>query len=363
MKRWRWSWAWFLGACLVTMGASCPKPPTTDPPDPPPEPPAVCMPGVPWCHETGQACSTPDAQCKHNPTSDPDHCELAEDCPPTTPEPPVEPPGPPDHPDDLPCPPRPGTASWSVVEPKPNAPLDKMVAVNEAIKVLRLEQPERFTSAGNCLAGWVNGQQADEFFYEVAVILTRTNVCAGQFVEDGGKRSDALGVLASGRDRWLEFHLINYGDGCILPVASAYKATWIDELAGSPPLPGPDPEPGLCTDPDPRGRPAYFTLKCGQGNGTVCDSTYKVDDRAYCHATCSPLEPWVCFERDACPMRFEGDPEREVCYDEVVAPQKWWCDGQVTDPLDENPARARCTGIVKTCTADGATCTEQDASP
>jgi hypothetical protein len=59
-------------------------------------------------------------------------------------------------------------------------------------------------------------------------------------------------------------------------------------------------------------------------------------------------------------MRMEGDPERHACYDAVVAPQKWWCDGVEISAMD-NPARARCVGIVKTCTADGATCSEKDA--
>jgi hypothetical protein len=140
-------------------------------------------------------------------------------------------------------------------------------------------------------------------------------------------------------------------------------ATWPEE-PGEPTEPPVDAPPsGGCTDPDPRGLPGEFVLHCGQGNGTVCDSTYKVRDRDYCDSVCSPLEPDVCFTgRGACPMRMEGDPERHVCYEAVVAPQQWWCDGQPIDPLDHNPARARCTGLAKTCTADGATCGTKDAS-
>lgn len=45
-----------------------------------------CLKDVPWCGDVGQQCSTKEKPCKHNPTSDPCHCELAPDCyvPPVT---------------------------------------------------------------------------------------------------------------------------------------------------------------------------------------------------------------------------------------------------------------------------------------
>lgn len=64
-----------------------PKPPI-DPP-PPPEP---CMSEVPWCDEVDQTCSTEESPCKHNPTQDPNHCELAPDCPVEPDPPPIDPP-------------------------------------------------------------------------------------------------------------------------------------------------------------------------------------------------------------------------------------------------------------------------------
>jgi len=54
------------------------------PPIPPPTP-GPCLPDIPWCKDVGQTCSTPTSQCKHNPTSNPNHCEIAPDCP-TPPE-------------------------------------------------------------------------------------------------------------------------------------------------------------------------------------------------------------------------------------------------------------------------------------
>lgn len=85
---------------LLASGACEPQPspsPTIEPsPTPTPSPtppPQECLPGVPWCNVVGQTCSTPTSQCKHNPTSDPAHCELAPICP--TPPPPTPTPTPP----------------------------------------------------------------------------------------------------------------------------------------------------------------------------------------------------------------------------------------------------------------------------
>jgi hypothetical protein len=154
------------------------------------------------------------------------------------------------------------------------------------------------------------------------------------------------------------YQIYNYGGKKVRWAPGGKQDGWYVECEDTQPPPSSE-----CVDPDPRGLPAEFVLHCGQGNGTVCDSTYRVRSREYCDAVCSPLEPDVCFTgRNACPMRMEGDPERHVCYNEVVAPQQWWCDGQPIDPLDHNPARARCVGLVKTCTADGETCSTKDAS-
>jgi len=58
-------------------------------PPQPPEPPWVCPIPAPWCDEVGQQCSTPESPCVHNPTDDPEACELAAAC--LEPEPPPEP--------------------------------------------------------------------------------------------------------------------------------------------------------------------------------------------------------------------------------------------------------------------------------
>lgn len=72
-----------LGSCGFIPPPNPPTPPT---PTPIPE----CLPGIPWCDAVGQQCSTPEVPCKHNPTQDPNHCELAPNCP-EPPIPPVDP--------------------------------------------------------------------------------------------------------------------------------------------------------------------------------------------------------------------------------------------------------------------------------
>lgn len=74
--------------CIGFLGAEkCPDNPIPEPtPTPTPTPIPECLPGIPWCQDVFQKCSTPESQCKHNPSSDPNYCELAPPCPPIPPE-------------------------------------------------------------------------------------------------------------------------------------------------------------------------------------------------------------------------------------------------------------------------------------
>jgi len=79
-----------LGLGLAGMLPSCGhggQPP--GPPSPTPTP-WKCEIHAPWCDQVGQTCSTPDAPCVHNPTSDPNHCEFAPPCAPTPTPPPSD---------------------------------------------------------------------------------------------------------------------------------------------------------------------------------------------------------------------------------------------------------------------------------
>lgn len=64
-----------LGSC----GGHGGQPP--GPPNPTPTP-WTCEIAAPWCDQVGQTCSKPGALCVHNPTTDPNHCELAPPCSP-----------------------------------------------------------------------------------------------------------------------------------------------------------------------------------------------------------------------------------------------------------------------------------------
>jgi hypothetical protein len=89
-----------FGAAKCPVPAPSPSPsPTATPtpaptPTPTPTPAPECLPGVPWCHDLvpPAQCSSVAQPCKHNPTQDPAHCELAPAC--ATPEPPPTPPPP-----------------------------------------------------------------------------------------------------------------------------------------------------------------------------------------------------------------------------------------------------------------------------
>lgn len=337
-------------------------------------PPEECLPEFPWCHETDPPMTC--GECKHNPTTTPGHCEKAPDCaePPPVDPPPVDPPeenmwfpivpqdqitavrGNPGHQ---------GTAVNRAMaqvtgcavgqEPCPiSLPVDLWFqAVCRQLHVL-----DPIPGDPNVKVGWYCGRHVESPL--------------GQVCPPGGGCTDQISVK---RDSFCDggFHenyrIINPAENGVRWYPSAKLDAWNVDCTGAtwPQEPGTIPPPvdpppsGQCVDPDPRGLPAEFVLHCGQGNGTVCDSTYRVKSREYCNAVCSPIEPDVCFTgRGACPMRMEGDPERHVCYEAVVAPQQWWCDGQPIDPLDHNPARARCTGRARTCTADNATCGEAD---
>jgi hypothetical protein len=117
-----------------------------------------------------------------------------------------------------------------------------------------------------------------------------------------------------------------------------------DDGDGDAPIPHPSP-PVVCGLPSPIGIPAEFVLN---KFGTKWDSTFRLLDRAYCEAANFGA-------RHRCPVRNEGSIEREVCEEEVIGTQQWWCDGIRIASL-ENPAQAKCKGVVRTCTENGKTC-------
>lgn len=92
---------WLMIGILCSIGIfGCSWIPIPDPvpTPPPPDPPApwVCPLDMPECGSVEQSCSTEEDPCWHNPTTNPEHCEQAPDCPEPPPPPPDDPNTPPD---------------------------------------------------------------------------------------------------------------------------------------------------------------------------------------------------------------------------------------------------------------------------
>ena len=264
--------------------------------------------GFQWCHEIGQQCG----DCLHNPSTDPRHCELAPACP---------------NPEPTPTPSPGECAQEAELVPTTCGGAVYNAAVKQATIAL----------------GDLTGNPPQE----------NLKVLAAEITEQTGRKCIFAGVeaifLLRPDGKYEENHAVYFGDG-------GWTGNGFGKFIGCHNAANPSPPPTVCTDPDPRGLRAEFVLKKHHQDW---DSTYKIRNREYCHSVCSPLEPDVCFIRDACPVRFEGDPEREVCEEVMIGDQKWWCDGQPIES-NENPAQARCHGHVKTCTEDGVTCAEAD---
>lgn len=368
LQRWRFSWAWLIGATLVIL-PSCGGLPGQPPTEPTPPPLPVPLESE-QCHLIGATFS-----CYDNPPDGESFPQwqpnwgyvcppidgvmtrvgVPEDCPaiPGLPQPQ--------------CPSFTDRGSnvrvldsacdcylldeWIECEPLPEPGVCRDVEATLVASVGCSQMFRGKVKMATAALGDLTGNDWRENLKKVAAKLIEQNegMCAFGGIEAVFiRRNDG---------RWEENHTVFSGDGGWTNSGfGIYKGCHEDT---DPPEP---PGGEGCVDPDPRGLPARFD--CHRvGNGNKIDCTYKVTVREYCDAVCSPIEPDVCFTgRHKCPMRFEGDPERHVCYEEVVAVQQWWCNGQPIEST-ENPAQAICSGPARTCTGDGATCGEIDARP
>ena len=302
----------FLPACGGLPG---PKPP-------PPPPPWECPLEAPRCDllNPPQQCSTEESPCWHNRSQDPEHCEMAPACPLPPEHPPVEPPP---------------------IDPPPGACRDvesTLVASRGCSEVFRTRIKVATTTLGD-----LTGNDPQENLKTLAATLIEQNegMCAFGGIE-------AVFILRND-GRWEENHTVFFGDGGWTNNGFGKYKGCHENTEFPPEAPPVEPLPsGECVNPDPTGFDAEFNLK---KHNQLWDSTYRVVGRAYCDEIPSFVG------RNRCPLREEGDPEREVCERQEIDVQAWWCNGQPIES-EANPAQARCHGTVRTCTESGETCAE-----
>jgi hypothetical protein len=304
------------------------------------------------CHEVDppQTCSTEESPCWHNPTQDPEHCEFAPDCSDSgLPQPQCD-----SFTDrggtlrttaDDPC----GCwfgEEWAgdceggcVIEsnlvaidcPTPGADFqDQVKAATDTLGDLRGRPPQENLAK---LAEQLRVQMPNRCLIDgiEAVFIHRDD---GSYEENHSVFFGNGGWTNSGRGAFIGCH----------------------EDTGNPT----EPPGGECVDPDPTGLETRFK---GKKHHQDIDTVYQVKSFDYCTEAGFTARTW-------CPLRNEGDPDREVCEEQEIGEQQWWCDGVLLDPcvegvnedacVRENRAMARCHGHAKFCTEDGATCGEMD---
>lgn len=365
-------WSWFAGkiavAAVVLTVVACgwnpfpPNPGPTPTPEPTPTPWSCGLP-YPGCHEVDppQQCSAADAQCWHNPTQDPEHCEEAPACeapPPELPEPQcvvfvdrggaLRPLG-----ESCDCY---FGHSWNPCEPPPagecrfpqGVPNSDFTQGSTSVVLgtqvnAAMERVAVCPSGTDCNAG----PSADVFFDSVTADLRSTGLCAGRHNETPPGATDEIAVATECTGWWEGYHIYNYGGGKVVWSPGAGRPKWkIDPkwCGQTPPPSGDCPLPHPDTD-----RMKFKTDE----RGNHMDTTWvTVGQPEYCHSIgmgCMPgTGEWPnCTPRGGCPVRPEGNPERSVCEAELCG-QKWECNGEPYPPFKGNPAQTNCEGHWKT---------------
>ena len=320
-----------LSACKIPP-IDYPSPPT---PTPTPTPaPVVCLPDIPWCSDTGQTCSTPGATCKHNPTQDPAHCELAPACAeqPVPPDPPVVECNPVLNPalgapanDD---------ANWEKSGDQTTSNWFKQ-SVWQAVSAAKAACPKVWS--GDCLKAGEPG--IDAGYLLISKELQKMGIAASQAQDSADRKYDHLWVRGpSAMKDWNATKLFNYGNGCLITGDGAFTAHgWYTFVGDDPTPPPPTPERPPVTPPPAGACPATpcpdlvwteATLPDGWSNeelgrprmqfnsstyvGRWKDNTLVVKrNEPYCASIgMSPMADGQL--RAACPLRPDGHVDREA---------------------------------------------------
>ena len=324
----------FAAVALVGALAGCVPIPAPNPPQPPqptPTPPTVgCQIQAPWCHELSPpaSCSSSAIPCLHNPTQDPNHCELAPACP--TDLPPPQPP--------------PSTDCAPVLDPGLSAPVAEdgswpkasdqatdgsfKQAVWSAVQGAKQSCPTAWV--GDCMA---QGASAiDRGYLLIAKQLQKAGIAASQARTPSGKIHDHLYVRRSpGSSDWNATKLFFYGNGCLITGDGAFTAHgWYAYAGGDAQPPEPPPSPGSCGAPLPPKVWTAATLPAGWGSNEIgrprwsiackphfndIDCTDKIGPHAcsYCESIGMGTMPDGVQPRCDCPVRKEDAPDRQAC--------------------------------------------------
>ena len=334
-----------------------PRPTPTPTPTPEPTPIPPCLPAVPWCSDlTPPAqCSSATVPCKHNPTQDPYHCELAPACPETPiPEPPK------------PTPP-PGQSCDGEVETNTGQKLNSHAdAVDQAMKTLTGCEIGSACPLGN--------KPLQVWNREVIGVLRRAGLCAGQHEP---QVTDEIAVAGGPRQIREAYHIGagDDGSGAVPPGGARRTVVWSRGAVREAWTVGPGTEPpptaeGCTTPVAPKvnkfglkahqrtndSTPQFYNGEAERWDGTkltgYCDAIGFVN-RLHCPARmeCGEVvnpKAVKCNERVACEAlgvsgRIDGKP-------------LWRSDGTVH--LSDNPFQATCKECtwLEICAADGTAC-------
>ena len=379
----RWLWFAILALAVVALvGCAWPpwNPPNPEPtPTPTPTPPPwECSLPYPGCHEYDPPlqCSSEDKPCWHNPTQNPEHCEEAPKC--EDPEPPPLP-----EPQCVQFVDRGGSLrplgescdcyfghAWNPCDPVEGCTFPQGVPESDftsgpTTHILGTQVNAALERTGLCPVGsdCNAGPSADDFFDTVNADLRSTGLCAGRHKENPPGASDEIAVATSCTGWWEGYHVYNYGGGKIVWSPNAARPSWkIDPKWCEGGVPPPS---GECDLPHPDLTKMKFnSSEQGSHLDTTWITNYQPDYCASIGYCCMPgtgTPPNTCgspgcVPRGGCPVRGDGDPEREVCEAELCD-QKWECNGEPYPPYRGNPAQTDCRGSYKTYCANPAATT------
>lgn len=160
-----------------------------------------------------------------------------------------------------------------------------------------------------------------------------------------GRATDSV-FIKTPENKWQEFHAVAFATGCYANDPNQLpKNTWI--YGGTPPEDPNQPTPpptGACPDPQPPPLD-HFNMKIHivGPNWTTVDATPIIHNSAYCNA--------IGFDALDCPVRAEGDPNREACEAQVVGQTSWTGPGETMENPYQYRVRRGTSGLVTVCSS------------